>query len=71
MQTPSDEPCLQIVDYVSWVVQRAFIKGEMRYFNFLKEKISFICDIYDFEKYPNNFYNKKTNLFDVKKITPL
>jgi|GEM_PF-3142906 len=42
----------------------------MRYFDYLKEKISFICDIYDFDKYPKSFYNK-SNPFDAKKITPL
>lgn len=36
----------------------------------LLDKVSFICDIYDFDKYPNNFYNKN-NKFDTKKITPL
>ena len=51
---------------MNWIVQRAFIKGEMRYFNYLKEKISLVFDIYDFEKYPNNFYNKN-NIFDAKK----
>ncbi|MCK5707539.1 MAG: hypothetical protein KAI43_07775 [Candidatus Aureabacteria bacterium] len=66
----SDEPCLQVADYMNWVVQRAFIKKEMRYFNFLKEKISLIVDIYDFDKYPNNFYNRR-NLFNVNKINPI
>jgi hypothetical protein len=70
IQIPTKEPCLQAVDYMNWAVQRAFIKKEMRYFNFLKNKISFICDLYDFEKYPNNFYNKK-NEFNPEKISPL
>ncbi len=70
VQVASDEPCLQIVDYMNWIIQRAFIKKEMRYFNYLSDKVSFICDIYDFDKYPQNFYNK-TNIFDTKKITPL
>ena len=70
VQVASDEPCLQVIDYMNWIVQRAFIKGEMRYFNYLKEKISLVFDIYDFEKYPNNFYNKN-NIFEAKKITPL
>ncbi|MDR1113903.1 MAG: DUF3800 domain-containing protein [Candidatus Margulisbacteria bacterium] len=70
IQTPTKEPCLQVIDYINWAVQRMFIKREMRYFNFMKDKISFICDIYDFEKYPNNFYNKK-NEFSLEKISPL
>jgi hypothetical protein len=64
------EPCLQIIDYMNWAVQRAFIKGDARYINFLEERISFICDVYDSEKYPNNYYSKK-NKFAINKISPL
>lgn len=69
-QRSEGEPCLQIVDYMNWAIQRAFVRGEMRYFNFIKEKISLIADIYDFKTYPNNYYNK-SNPFDTKKISPL
>lgn len=69
-QSPSDEPCLQIIDYMNWAVQRAFIRGEERYLRFVEDKVSFIVDIYDFKKYPKNFYNAK-NKFDVNKISPL
>lgn len=69
-QTPSDEPCLQIIDYVNWAVQRAFSKKEMRYYRFIEDKISFLVDIYDFKKYPKNYYNRK-NKFDINKISPL
>jgi len=70
IQVPSDEPCLQIVDYMNWVVYRAFTKGEMRYFSFLQEKISILSDIYDFEKIPQNIYDTK-NTFNIQKISPL
>ena len=69
-QTPKGEPCLQIADYMNWAVQRAFIRGEERYLKFIEEKISYLVDIYDFGKYPNNFYNKK-NRFEINKISPL
>lgn len=69
-QTPSGEPCLQVVDYFNWAIQRAFLKRETRYFNFLKNKISYLVDIYDFSKYPKNFYNSR-NPFDINKISPL
>jgi hypothetical protein len=69
-QLPSHEPCLQVVDYMNWAIQRAFIRGESRYYNFVKEKVGFICDVYDFDNYPKNFYNKK-NEFSVNKISPL
>lgn len=70
VQVPTDEPCLQVADYMNWAIQRAFVKGDARYYDFIKEKVSFICDIYDFDKYPNNFYSK-ANPFDLNKISPL
>ena len=69
-QTPTGEPCLQIIDYINWAVYRAFVNGEERYVNYIKEKISFLVDIYDFEKYPKNYYNRK-NVFSIKKVSPL
>lgn len=69
-QSPSGEPCLQIVDYVNWAVQRAFVKGDMRFYKFIEDKISFLVDIYDYDKYPKNYYSKKNN-FDITKISPL
>lgn len=69
-QQPSDEPCLQIVDYMNWAIYRAFVRGEERYYDFVKEKVSYLVDIYDNEKYPKNFYNDK-NPFAVNKISPL
>ena len=69
-QTPSDEPCLQIVDYCNWAIQRAFLKGEMRYFNYLREKYGLIVDLYDYKNGWKNFYNKR-NVFDINKISPL
>ncbi|MBP6084783.1 DUF3800 domain-containing protein [Candidatus Gracilibacteria bacterium] len=69
-QTPSGEPCLQVVDYMLWALQRAYIKKEMRYMNFVSNKVSFVCDIYDRDKYPNSFYSKN-NPFDITKISPL
>jgi hypothetical protein len=69
-QTPSGEPCLQVIDYINWAVQRAFEKKEERFFKFIEEKIVFLVDIYDINRYPKNFYSQK-NKFDLKKISPL
>ncbi len=69
-QVPTGEPCLQIIDYMNWAIYRVFTKGEMRYYNFVKDKVSFIWDIYDTTKYPKNFYSR-TNDLDIKKISPL
>lgn len=69
-QRPNGEPCLQVVDYMNWAVQRAFLRSEIRYLSFVREKISLIVDLYDFDKYPKNYYNK-SNVFDINKISPL
>ena len=69
-QRAEGEPCLQVTDYMNWAVQRAFTKKETRYYNFVKNKISLIVDIYDFDKYPKNYYNRQ-NPFDINKISPL
>lgn len=63
-------PLLQAADYVLWTIQRAYEKGDFRYYNFLKEKINLVHDIFDFEKYPKNYYNQK-NPLEAKKIDPV
>jgi hypothetical protein len=71
---PIQEPALQVVDYVNWAVQRAFERGEMRYFDFLREKIEIVRDIFDFEKKDNKgkvHYDRWKNPFDIKKASSL
>jgi len=67
---PVGEPCLQAIDYINWAVYRAFVKGEMRYFNFMADKVSLLVDLYDTAKYPRNWYTRE-NPFDITKISPL
>lgn len=69
-QSPSGEPCLQVIDYVNWAIQRVYTKSEDRFYKFIEQKVSYIVDIYDTEKYPKNFYNK-SNKFDITKTSPL
>jgi hypothetical protein len=69
-QTPSGEPCLQVVDYINWAVYRAYTKNEMRFFDTIKEKVGLLVDLFDTEKYPKNFYDSR-NPFEVQKISPL
>jgi Protein of unknown function (DUF3800) len=76
VQVPTDEPLLQIVDYLNWAVYRAFTKrteAACVYLNFLEDKVKLIWDIYDYQNQVKmqNLYNSKTNPFDHKKITPL
>ena len=44
--------------------------GDFRYYNYIKEKIALIHDIFDFVKYPKNYYTPK-NPLEAKKIDPV
>jgi len=71
---PMQEPPLQVIDYFNWAVQRAFEKGEMRYFDFVRDKIELVWDVFDFAKYAgkeNCVYDRRNNPFDIKKASPL
>lgn len=70
---PSDEPLLQVVDYVNWAVQRAFHRGEMRFFETIREKYSLVLDVFDRAKYKGggNYYGRDRNPFDIKKVSSL
>ena len=78
------ERCLSVIDYVSWALQRAYTKREMRYYEFIEDKVSYVCDLYDSAVYPKNRYyhetrerysggarRRKANLFHIEKTTPL
>jgi hypothetical protein len=69
---PLQEPLLNVADYFCWAVQNVFEKGETRFYNYLKEKISLVVDIYDEEKYENwkNYYGPKNPLTAQNKISP-
>lgn len=69
-QTPVGEPCLQVVDYLNWAVYRAFVKREMRYYQFIEDKVSLLVDLYDTPNYPRNWYSRE-NPFDINKISPM
>ena len=53
VQYPTAEPLLNIADYFCWAIQRVFEKGETRFYNFIKDKMSSVIDIYDFENSKN------------------
>jgi len=69
-QSPSGEPCLQVVDYFLWAIQRLFLRGEDRFCSVISDQVEFIWDLYDTENYPKNIYTSD-NPLDVKKISPL
>jgi Protein of unknown function (DUF3800) len=43
----TQEPLLNIIDYVLWAVQRLLQTGETRYYDFIKNKIVSVIDLYD------------------------
>ena len=57
------EPLLAVPDYLGWAVQRVFEKGQTRYYDYLREKIRLVVDLYDSEKYPDNqnYYDHHRN----------
>jgi hypothetical protein len=69
---PTNEPLLNLSDYFCWAIQRVFEKGETRYYEFLKEKISLVIDLYDTEKYKNqkNYYSPTHPLTKSNKKNP-
>jgi hypothetical protein len=69
-QTAVGEPCLQVIDYMNWAVYRAFVKGEMRYYHSVEDKVSLLVDLYDVSRYPRNWYTRE-NPFDIEKASPL
>lgn len=70
IQQSSEIPLLQASDYVLWTIQRAYERGDFRYYNYLKDKIKLIYDIFDSKKYPDNCYSEN-NPLEAKKIDPV
>lgn len=64
VQNHVNEPLLNVADYFCWSIQRLFEKGETRYYNFLKDKISLVVDLYDSDNYRDsgNYYTIKKPL---------
>jgi hypothetical protein len=69
---PLQEPLLNIADYMCWTIQRVFERGETRYYDFVKEKVSLVVDLYDWENYEGfeNYYGRKNPLTAKNKISP-
>jgi hypothetical protein len=44
--TPRSEPLLSVADYLAWTVQRVFERGETRHYDFVRERISLVVDLY-------------------------
>lgn len=69
VQDQTTEPLLNIADYFCWAVQRVFEMGELRYYDYLKEKIT-VVDLYDTNAV-KNIYNAANPLTEGNKKSPL
>lgn len=69
----ADDPLLQAADYALWAVQRAYERGEMRYFEFLVQKFEMVWDIYDFatQKAKGKCLFTRKDQFHIEKVSPL
>jgi hypothetical protein len=72
VQSPRTEPLLCVPDYLAWAVQRVFERGETRHYDFMRERISLVVDLYDAEKYEGsrNYYTPKRPLTAENKLGP-
>lgn len=47
VQNQTSEPLLNVADYFCWAVQRVFEKGETRYYDYLRDKIIWVVDLFN------------------------
>ena len=74
IQQNSEEPLLQAADYVLWTIQRVYERGEYRYYNYLKDKIKLVYDIFDTRYYnskDHSLFYTPDNPLEAKKIDPV
>lgn len=74
IQQNSEELLLQAADYLLWTIQRAYERGEFRYYNFIKEKIALVYDIFDTRGYNDksrSLFYTQNNPLEAKKIDPV
>jgi hypothetical protein len=70
VQNPRTEPLLNVADYLCWAVQRVFERGEMRHYDFVRDKISLVVDLYDSANYEGsqNYYTRNRPLTAANKL---
>ena len=62
----------KVADYFCWSVQWVFEMGETRFYDYLQDKISWVINLYDIDKYKGNrhYYTTKNPLTDQNKLSP-
>ncbi len=69
LQSAKGDPCLSIIDYMNWAVYRAYTRNEMRYYNFIADRVSLLRDISEPDRASLCFGKK--NPFSIEKAAPL
>jgi len=71
-QNPRTEPLLCVPDYLAWTVQRVFERGETRHYDFVRERVSVVVDLYDSANYEGsrNYYTPRSPLTAENKVGP-
>jgi len=73
VQSPSREPLLAVPDYLGWAIQRVFERGQTRYYDYLRQRIRLVVDLYDTANHVGNanYYDAIRNpLTSKNKIDP-
>jgi hypothetical protein len=72
VQTPRTEPLLCVPDYLAWAVQRVFERGDTRHYDFVRERVSVVVDLYDAARYEGsrNYYSPRRPLTSENKLGP-
>lgn len=45
IQRPKGEPCLTVIDYLGWAIQRCYTSGDMKYYKLIQDKVSVIHEL--------------------------
>lgn len=63
-----NEPLLTVADYLCWTVQRIYEKGETRFYDYTREKIEVVIDLYN--DIGVQYYTKENPLTENNKVSP-
>jgi hypothetical protein len=66
--TPLTSPCLQVVDYFLWALQRMYERGDDRYWDFISSKVSLVHDVDDTSNKAYGEYYVKKNKLTLERI---
>ncbi len=71
IQSSSESYQLQATDYLLWAVYQAYEHNDFRYYNFIKDKIKLIIDVFDYTNKPYGEYYSQKNPLTPEKLSPL